>query len=322
MKCIEIQKHGGPDVLKKTERDVPEPGPHEVRVKVEAAGLNFVDTYQRKGLYTIELPAVLGLEAAGVVDEVGEGVTEPRVGERVAFAAAPGSYAEYVVLSAWQAVGVPDGISSESAAAVMLQGMTAHYLSHSTVPLEPVHTALILAAAGGVGQLLVQMAKRRGARVIAAASTDEKERIARSRGADDVIRYTEVDLDAEARRLTDDVGVDVVYDSVGKDTFEKSLASLKPRGYLVLYGQASGPVGKIDPQILNAGGSLFLTRPSLGHYTATREELTKRAGDLFSWMQADELDVAIDTVFPLADAAEAHRYIEARKTKGKVLLKP
>jgi NADPH2:quinone reductase len=273
-------------------------------------------------LYTIELPAVLGLEAAGEVDEVGEGVTEPRVGERVAFAAAPGSYAEYVVLPAWQAVGVPDGISSESAAAVMLQGMTAHYLSHSTVPLEPVHTALILAAAGGVGQLLVQMAKRRGARVIAAASTDEKERIARSRGADDVIRYTEVDLDAEARRLTDDVGVDVVYDSVGKDTFEKSLASLKPRGYLVLYGQASGPVGKIDPQILNAGGSLFLTRPSLGHYTATREELTKRAGDLFSWMKADELDVAIDTVFPLADAAEAHRYIEARKTKGKVLLKP
>lgn len=322
MKCIEIRKHGGPEVLVATEREAPQPGPQQIRVRIEAAGLNFVDTYQRKGLYEIDLPAVLGLEGAGIVDEVGEGVTEPVVGERVAFAGAPGSYAEYVVLPARRAVGLPKAISSESAAAVMLQGMTAHYLSHATVPLQPVHTVLVLAAAGGVGQLLVQMAKQRGARVIAAASTDEKERIARTRGADEVIRYTEVDLAEEVRRFTSGAGVDVVYDSVGKDTFEKSLASLKPRGYLVLYGQASGPVGPIDPQVLNSGGSLYLTRPSLGHYTATREELVKRAGDLFRWMESGRLDVAIDTVYPLADASEAHKYIEARKTRGKVLLKP
>lgn len=322
MKCIAIEKFGAPDVLEFSEKELPQPGPQEIRVKVAAAGLNFVDTYQRKGLYKISLPTVLGLEGAGVVDEVGEGVTEPVVGDRVAFTGVPGSYAEYVVLKAEQAVGVPENIELDTAAAVMLQGMTAHYLSHSTFPLEPVHTALVLAAAGGVGQLLVQMAKRRGARVLAAASTDEKERIARSLGADEVIRYTETDLAEETKRLTAGEGVDVVYDSVGKATFHKSLSALKPRGFLVLYGQAGGPVEEIDPQILNSGGSLYLTRPSLGHYTATREELLQRAGDVFQWIESGELSVTIDTVFPLSDATTAHEYIEARKTKGKVLLKP
>jgi NADPH2:quinone reductase len=257
-----------------------------------------------------------------VVDAVGEGVSEIEVGHRVGFVMTPGAYAEQVVLSRERLVPVPDDVSLETAAAVLLQGMTAHYLATSTRPLEEGDVALVLAAAGGVGHLLVQIAARRGARVLGTTSTEEKADLARSAGADEVIRYTEVDLAEEARRLTDGRGVHVVYDSVGKATFEKSLDALRPRGYLVLYGQASGPVEPVDPQVLNRKGSLFLTRPSLAHHVAERAELLGRSGDLFSWIRRGELEVRIDRSFSLADAPDAHRYMEARKTKGKVLLKP
>jgi len=268
------------------------------------------------------LPFTPGSEAAGVVDAVGDGVTDVQVGQRVAYAQSPGAYAEYTIVPAAKLVPIPEGVSNEVAAAVMLQGATAHYLSNSTYPLKPGDVALIHAAAGGAGRLLVQIAKRRGARVFGTASTDEKEQLARSAGADEVIRYTQMDFAAEAKRLTDGLGVNVVYDSVGKDTFDKSLDSLRPRGYLVLYGQSSGRVPPVDPQTLNAKGSLFLTRPTLGNYIVTREELLWRIGDLFSWIQDGTLDVRIDKTWPLSEASEAHRYLEGRHTKGKVLLIP
>ncbi len=322
MKAIRVHSFGGPEVLTYEEIPLPEPGPGEARVRIEAAGVNFIDIYHRTGQYRGQLPMILGMEAAGVVDAVGAGVTEVRPGDRVAYAMQQGSYAEYAIVPAWKLVPVPDEIDGRSAAAVMLQGMTAHYLTHSTYPLQPGDTALVHAAAGGVGLLLVQLAKRRGARVIGTVSTEEKARLAREMGADEVILYTQADFEAEVRRLTQGRGVDVVYDSVGRATFDKSLNCLRPRGYLVLYGQSSGAVPPLDPQVLNAKGSLFLTRPSLGHYAATREELLGRAGDLFRWMAAGELVVRVDQTYPLAEAAAAHRYMEGRQTRGKVLLIP
>jgi NADPH2:quinone reductase len=322
MHAIRIHATGGPEVLTLDDVPLPLPGPGQVRVKVEAAGVNFIDIYRRTGQYRAELPAPVGGEGAGVIDQVGPDVAAFHGGERVAFADAPGAYAEYIVLPAERAVPIPDAVSTRVAAAAMLQGMTAHYLTHSTYPLRPGDAALVHAAAGGVGRLLVQMAKRRGARVLATVSTEEKARLARSAGADEVIHYTEVDFARETRRLTDGRGVPVVYDSVGRTTFDKSLDCLRPRGYLVLYGQSSGAVPPLDPQILNAKGSLFLTRPTLAHYVADREELGRRAGDLFGWIAAGELDVRIDGEYPLAQAAEAQRRLESRQALGKVLLIP
>lgn len=322
MKAIRVQDFGDAEHLQYEDVPMPAPGPEEVRVQVKAAGVNFIDIYHRTGKYPNDLPITPGLEAAGVVDAVGDEVAGIVPGDRVAYAMGMGSYAEYNTVPAWQVVPVPDDIDFERAAAVMLQGMTAHYLSHTTYPLQSGDTALVLAAAGGVGHLLVQLAKKRGAHVIATCSTEEKAELARSYGADDVIRYTEVDMAEAVNELTDGAGVDVVYDSVGKDTFYTSLDCLKKRGYMVLYGQSSGVVEPIDPQIFNQKGSLFFTRPSLFHYAGTRDETLERTGDLFDWMVDGELDVRIDRTFPLEEAAEAHRYMEGRKTKGKLLLIP
>jgi NADPH2:quinone reductase len=291
-----------------------------VRVKVAATGLNFIEIYQRKGYYPNPLPFTLGGEFSGTVDALGEGVSDFRVGDRVGTASGSGGYAEYAIAAASRLVPVPASISLEAAAAVLLQGMTAHYLAFSTYPLKAGDTALVHAAAGGVGLLLVQIAKRCGARVIGTVSTEEKARLARQAGADAIILYTQEDFESETRRLTDGKGVEVVYDSVGKTTFLKGLNVLKPRGYMVLFGQSSGPVDPINPQILNQKGALFLTRPTLGFYTLTRTELLQRANDLFRWMEAGELQVRIDQRFPLKDAATAQTYMEARSTKGKVLL--
>lgn len=322
MKAVRVHELGSPDVLRYEDVPTPEPGEGQVLIQIEAAGVNYVDTYHRQGLYPGSPPFTLGVEGAGEIIAVGANVTEAQVGDRVAYAMQRGSYAEYAAVPAEQTVPIPDSISAEQAAAAILQGMTAHYLSHSTYPLQEGDTALIHAAAGGVGSLLVQMAKRRGARVIGTCSTKEKAELARSLGADEMILYTQQDFEEETRRLTGGKGVDVVYDSVGRTTFEKSLNCLRPRGYLVLFGQSSGPVGPFDPQILNTKGSLFLTRPSLSHYVANRAELLARAADVFNWMVAGELTVRVDKTFALADAAEAHRYIEGRKTMGKVLLCP
>lgn len=322
MKAIQIHETGGREVLKLAEVAVPTPGPDEVRVKVEYAGLNFIDIYQRLGQYKLALPFTPGLEAGGVVDAVGAGVTDVKVGDRVAYCMINGAYAEYAIAPAAKLVPAPASLGLDVVTALMVQGMTAHYLAMSTFPLNASHTALIHAAAGGTGRLLVQVAKRTGARVIATAGTEEKAALARSAGADEVIIYTQTDFVSEVKRLTNGVGVDVVYDSVGQSTFAGGLDCLKPRGMMVLWGQASGPVGAFDPQILNQKGSLYLTRPSLGAYIATRNELLQRANDLFAWVQAGELDVRIDRIFPLAEAAAAHAYIEGRQTQGKVLLKP
>ncbi len=322
MKAIRVHATGGLDALHLEEIEQPVPGPGQALVKVAFAGLNFIDIYQRLGQYKMALPFTPGLEASGTVAAVAPDVTGVKPGDRVAYCMVPGAYADYAVVPAARLVPVPDAVSLEQATALMVQGMTAHYLVFGTFPLAGGHTALIHAAAGGTGRLLVQIAKRTGARVIATAGTAEKADLARSAGADEVIIYTQADFGPEVKRLTDGAGVDVVYDSVGKSTFATGLDCLKPRGYMVLWGQASGPVDPIDPQILNQKGSLFLTRPSLGAYIASRDELLQRAGDLFAWVQAGELDVRIDRVFPLADAAAAHAYIEGRQTKGKVLLQP
>ncbi len=322
MKAIRVHEFGGPEVLRYEEVPLPEPGPGQARVKIEAAGVNFIDTYHRKGLYPLQLPFTPGVEGAGVVDAVGPDAEDVKPGDRVAYPLQIGSYAEYALVDAWKLVPVPEGVEPGQAATLMVQGLTAHYLTHSTYPLKPGDTALVHAAAGGVGQLLVQIAKRLGARVIGTVSTEEKARLAREAGADEVIIYAQADFEAEVKRLTDGRGVDVVYDGVGQATFEKGLNCLRPRGYMVLFGQASGPVPPLDPQVLNAKGSLFLTRPSLGHYAASRDELRQRADDLFTWAAAGELKVRIDRTFPLVEAAEAHRYLEGRHTKGKVLLIP
>jgi NADPH:quinone reductase len=323
MQAIRISAHGGPEALRLEDVPMPEPGPGQIRLKIEAAGVNFIEIYQRKGQYRMAaMPFTPGAEAAGTVDALGPGVSDVRVGERVATVDAAGSYAQYALVGAERAVRIPEGMRPQVAAAAMLQGMTAHYLASSTFPLQAGQVALIQAAAGGVGQLLVQIAKRRGARVIGTAGGDEKARLARAAGADEVILYTQQDFEIETKRLTGGAGVDVVYDSVGQSTFEKGLNVLRRRGYMVLFGQSSGPVAPLDPQVLNAKGSLFLTRPTLSHYIATRDELLWRSADLFSWIRDGTLEVRIDKTWPLAEAAEAHRYLEARQTKGKVLLLP
>jgi NADPH2:quinone reductase len=322
MKTVRVHQYGGLEALQYEEVPIPEPGESEARVKIEAIGVNFIDIYHRIGRYQNPLPLTLGQEAAGIVDSVGPKVTDVQPGDRVVYASVQGSYAEYAIVPAWRLVSVPESVDLQKAAAVILQGMTAHYLTHSTYPLKPGETALIHAAGGGTGQLLVQVAKRRGARVIGTASTAEKAALAREAGADEVILYTQTDFVAEVKRLTKDAGVDVVYESVGKNTFDQSLNCLRRRGYLVLFGQSSGSVPPLDPQILNAKGSLFLTRPTLGHYTVDRAELLGRVNDLLSWIAADELKVRIDKTFPLAEAGKAHQYLEDRLSKGKVLLIP
>jgi NADPH2:quinone reductase len=327
MHAIQVTEHGGPEVMKWTELPTPTPVKGEVRVRLEAAGVNFIDVYFRTGAYAAELPAIPGLEGAGVVEEVGPEVIALRVGDRVAWsdrvgASRGGSYATHVIVPEARAVPVPAEVSLPVAAASMLQGMTAHYLTHTTFPLGPSHTCLVHAAAGGVGLLLCQMAKKRGARVIGTVSTAKKAALARGAGADEVVLYTEQDFAPEAKRLTGGRGVDVVYDSVGKTTFDKSLEALAPRGMLVLYGQSSGRVGPFDPQVLNTKGSLFLTRPSLYHYVRTRDDLVARAGDVLSWVKRGELEVRIGATFPLSRAAAAHQALEARATTGKVVLVP
>ncbi|SRR5581483_7006015 len=322
MKTVRVYQFGGLDTLKYEDAPVPEPGEGEARVKIEAIGVNFIDIYHRIGRYQGALPLTLGQEAAGVVDAVGPKVTDLKVGDRVAYASVQGSYAEYALVPVWRLVSIPSGVDSQQAAAVMLQGMTAHYLTHSTYPLKQGETALIHAAGGGTGQLLVQIAKQRGARVIGTVSTEEKAALAREAGADEVINYVQSDFESEVKRLTNNKGVDVVYDSVGKDTFDKSLNCIRRRGYMVLFGQSSGSVSPVDPQTLNAKGSLFLTRPFLQHYTVDRAEILSRANDLFQWIADGKLKVRIDKTFRLADVAEAHRYLEGRQSKGKILLIP
>lgn len=322
MKAVRVHEPGGPEMLQVDDVDAPAAGRHQVVVDVAAAGVNFIDVYHRTGSYPLPPPIALGMEGAGTVRAVGDDVGDVAPGDRVAWWAQMGSYAEEVAVGAEQLVAVPEDVDLTIAAALMLQGLTAHYLATSTFPLEPGHTALVHAAAGGVGHLLVQIAARRGARVIGTVSTAEKAALAESAGADAVIRYTEVDWVEAIRELTDARGVDVVYDSVGHDTFTSDLAVLRPRGYLVLYGQSSGPVEPFDPQLLNRHGSLFLTRPTLGSYVADRAERLARSEDLFAWVRAGALDVRVDRTWPLDQAAEAHRYLEARKTKGKLLLLP
>ena len=322
MKAIRISEYGGPEVLSLEEIDTPEPGEGQVRIKIEAAGLNFIDTYHRTGLYPLELPLTLGLEGAGVVDAVGAGVANLSSGDRVAWKSVSGSYAEYVIAKEADVVKIPDNVETKTAAAVMLQGLTAHYLSNSTYPLSENDTCLIHAAAGGVGLLLVQMAKMRGARVFGTTSTPEKAELARNAGADEVILYTEQDFETEVKRLTDDQGLNVVYDSVAKATWEKSINCLKPRGYMVFFGNASGPVPPIDPLLLSQKGSIFMTRPTLNSYTLTQEEYLGRTNDIMNWIGSGKLNVRIGEEHPLADAAEAHRRLEGRKTTGKVLIIP
>src|SRR5882724_7269816 len=322
MKAIRVHTQGGPEALRYEDVPQPAPGSGEVLVKVEAAGVNFIDVYQRTGHYKVPVPFTLGQEAAGPVAAVGPGVAEPRVGDRVAYTSILGAYAEYAVVPADRVVALPDGVSAKQGAAAMLQGLTAHYLATTTYPLKPGDTCLVHAAAGGAGLLLCQIAKLRGARVLGTVSTREKAALARGAGADEVILYTEQDFEAEVKRLTSGVGLQVIYDSVGKTTFEKGLNCLARRGMMVLYGQSSGPVGLFDPQVLNQKGSLFLTRPTIVHYIATRAELLARAGEVLGWIQRGMVKVRLDRELPLAQAAEAHRLLEARQTTGKVLLIP
>lgn len=322
MNAIRVHEVGGPEVMRHEELPAPAPGAGDALIRLEAVGVNFVDIYQRSGLYRMTLPFTPGSEAAGVVEAVGAGVTTVRPGDRVAYAGVLGAYATHALVPAARLVPIPDGVDARTAAAVMLQGMTAHYLTHSTYPLKAGDTALIHAAAGGVGLLFVQMARMRGARVIGTVSTEAKAALAREAGADEVILYTQQDFEAEVKRLTDGRGVQVVYDSVGRTTFDKSLNCLAPRGYLVSFGQSSGPVPPLDPQVLSQKGSLFLTRPTMAHYILTREELLARAGDVLGWVRSGRLTVRIDRTFPLAQAAEAHRYLASRQSAGKLLLLP
>jgi len=322
MKAIRVHAPGAADAMKFEDVSEPQPKAGEAVVKVDAAGLNYIDVYQRSGLYKLDMPLTLGLEAGGTVTAVGTGVTEVKVGDKVAYTGVPGAYAQYAAVPAARLVVLPQGVSTKQGAAIMLQGMTAHYLACSTYPLKKGDACLVHAAAGGVGLILCQIARLRGARVIGTVSTDEKAKLAREAGADDTILYTKQDFAAEVKRITGGKGLQVVYDSVGKDTWEGSLNCLAPRGLIALYGQSSGPIGQIDPQILNTKGSLFLTRPSLNAYIATREELQQRAADLFGWVRDGKLKLRMEFEFPLKDAAEAHKALEGRKTTGKVLLIP
>ena len=322
MQAIRVHKIGGPEVLRYERIERPVPGPGQALVQVQAAGLNFIEVYQRTGRYKVALPYTPGSEGAGRVVEVGDGVSGVKVGDQVASQNFAGSYADYAVAPAERLVPLPAGVTARTGAAVLLQGMTAHYLACSTFPLAPGHTCLVHAAAGGVGLLLCQIAHKRGARVIGTVSTEEKAALARQAGADEVILYTRQDFATETRRLTGGAGVQVVYDSVGRTTFAGSLDCLAPRGMMVLFGQSSGPVEPVDPQILNQKGSLFLTRPALGHYVATKAELAERASAVLGWVADGSLKVHIGHEFPLAAAAEAHTELEARRTTGKVLLIP
>jgi NADPH:quinone reductase len=321
VKRIVVNEHGGPEKLTLVDAPMPEPGPKEALVAISVSGVNFIDVYFRTGLYPSERPTAIGSEGAGTVERVGADVTDVKPGDRVVYAMARGSYAEYAVVPAAQLAPIPNDVTFETAAAVMLQGSTAHYLTRSTFPLDKTHTCLVHAAAGGLGTLLVQMAKERGARVIGTVSTEAKARAVRALGADETILYTEQDFEAEVKRLTSGRGVDVVYDSVGRTTFEKGLNVIRPRGLMALVGQSSGPVPPVDPGVLNQRGSLFLTRPSLAHHLATREELLWRTGDLMTLVQSGRLTVHISATYPLADAARAHRDLESRATTGKLLLK-
>jgi NADPH:quinone reductase len=322
MKAIRVHAAGGPEVMRLDEAPQPTPKAGEALVKIDAAGLNYIDVYFRSGQYKAEYPLTLGLEAGGTVTAVGPGVSEVKVGDKVAYTGVPGAYAEYAAVPAARLVVLPAGVSTKQGAAAMLQGMTAHYLACSTYPLKKGDTCLVHAAAGGVGLLLCQIAKMRGARVIGTVSTDDKAKLAREAGADETIIYTQQDFEAEVKRLTDGKGLQVVYDAVGKTTWDKSLNSLAPRGMMALYGQSSGPVGQIDPGILGAKGSLFLTRPSLNNHMASREELLSRSGDVLGWIRDGKLRVRTEFEFALKDAAEAHRALEGRRTTGKVLLLP
>jgi len=322
MKAIQVKQPGGPEVMELVELPVPQPKPNEAVAKLAASGVNFIDVYQREGRYKIPLPSVLGQEGAGVVTSLGDGVKDVKLGDRVAWTGLLGSYAEYAAVAADRLVPIPAGVTDQQAAAAMLQGMTAHYLSHDTYPLKRGETALVHAAAGGVGLLLVQMAHHIGARVIATVSTDQKAKLAREAGADEIILYTQTDFEAETKRLTGGRGVDVVYDSVGKTTFEKGLNVLRPRGTMALFGGSSGAVPPFDLITLSQKGSLYVTRPTLVHFIASREELMARSGAVFGMVAAGNLKLRIEHTYSLADAPQAHRDLEGRKTTGKLLLIP
>lgn len=322
MKVIQVAEVGGPEVLKLIDLPVPEPKPHEALVQIKAAGVNFIDVYYREGRYPAALPFVVGQEAAGVVTSIGGEVRKVQPGDRVAYTGILGSYAEYAAVAADRLVKIPDELDFTQAAACMLQGMTAHYLTHSTYPIKQGETVLIHAAAGGVGLLLVQMTKHLGARVIGTAGSAEKADLAREAGAHDVIIYTQQDFENETRRLTGGAGVHVVYDGVGKSTFEKDLNVMRPRGYVVLFGGASGAVPPFDLIKLSQKGSLFVTRPSLHHYISTREELEQRSGDVMQMIISGDLKLRVHKTYPLAEAQQAHRDLEGRKTTGKLLLLP
>jgi NADPH2:quinone reductase len=322
MKAIRLHETGGPEQLKLEEVPMPVPGPGQVRVKVEAIGLNYIDIYFRTGLYKTALPCTPGMEAAGIVDAMGPDVTGLKAGDRVAYAMSLGAYAEYALVNAWKLAPLPPAIDFRTGAAAMLQGMTAHYLAHATFPLRNGHTALIHAVAGGVGLLLAQIAHQMGARVVGTASTEEKAALALEAGADHVIRYDQVDFESELKAITGGSGVDVVYDSVGQATFQKGLNCLKRRGMMVLFGQSSGAVPPLDLSVLNAKGSIYVTRPSLAHYAADAAEINLRAGDILQWIGEGKLKLRIDRTLPLREAGEAQRALESRLTMGKVLLMP
>jgi NADPH:quinone reductase len=322
MKTIHVVEPGGPEKMQLVDVPAPQPGPNQALVRLGAIGVNFIDINFRLGRYKSDTPIVLGNEGAGTVEAVGPGASEIAVGDRVAWAMHRGSYAELAIVPTSLLVKLPDSVDFQTGAAAMLQGMTAHYLTHSTYPLKSGETCLVHAAAGGTGSLLVQMAKMRGARVFGTVSTEAKAQVARQAGADEIIRYTEEDFEAEVKRLTGGRGVDVVYDSVGQTTFDKSLNCLRPRGLLAYFGQSSGAVPPFDPNILNGKGSLYITRPSLAHYVLTRDELLWRAGDVLGWVGAGKLKLRIERAYPLAQAAAAHRDLEGRKTSGKLLLVP
>ncbi len=322
MKAIRVHAPGGPEALRYEDVTDPTPKAGEAVVKLDAIGVNYIDIYYRTGQYKASMPMTLGLEGSGSVTAVGPNTKDVKVGDKVAYTGVPGSYAQLSAVPAERLVPLPQGITTWQGAAAMLQGMTAHYLASSTYPLKPGDTCLVHAAAGGVGLLLCQIAKLRGARVLGTVSTEEKARLAREAGADEVILYTRQDFEAEVKRITGGKGVQVIYDSVGETTFAKGLNCLAPRGMMVLFGQSSGAVNSFDPQILNQKGSLFLTRPTLGNYTATRSELLERAREVLGWISAGKLKLRVSAEIPLKDAAEAHRQLESRKTTGKLLLIP
>ena len=322
MKAVFVTDFGGVDKLRYEDIPTPKPGPGQALVKIHSSGVNFIDIYFRTGLYKADPPVILGMEAAGVVEAVGEGVTTPTIGERVVYCMTRGSYAEYAIVPAAQLVHLPDSVDLDTAAASLLQGMTAHYLTHSTYALKIGETCLVHACAGGAGLWTVAAAKVRGARVIGTTSTAEKAARAKTAGCDDIILYTEQDFESEVKKLTDGKGVDVVYDSVGASTWEKSLNCLRPRGMMVTFGNASGPVPPFSPLVLSQKGSLFLTRPTLAHYTLTRQELEWRAGDVFLWLLEGKAKLHIDNIYPLKDAGIAQEDLASRKTSGKLLLRP